>query len=176
MRNRYRSVAIGRTQREQHAVWPSLVDSARERGAREQSMTVRTHIGKRGIDRMAPVGVEEKRCSGAVGETECIAGGPFATAHHLVEPRIRRIEHVARIDDTAGITVALCAQAVEYDLLLRCLDVVVEETIHRTHFESCSRVAWNQRHGAAVIQTQMLDDDARLDDGMIAIDEHRKAP
>lgn len=49
---------------------------------------------------------------------------------------------------------------------------MVEEPVHHPHLERCSWVPRDEEHGAGVVDREVLDDDARLDDGAAAVDEH----
>src|SRR3546814_15611210 len=90
---------------------------------------------------------------------------PFAPGHVPVEPGVRGVEHRARIGDAARVAVGLGAQAVEDDFLLRRGNVVVEVPVHAAYLERGARVGGQQGHRPGMVQAQILDDDAGLDDG-----------
>jgi hypothetical protein len=60
-------------------------------------------------------------------------------------------------------------------ILLRRHDVVVEEAIDRPHLERGLRIGRNEPHRPGMMESQMLDDDGRLDHRAIAIHQHGKA-
>src|SRR6185312_6933099 len=169
------SVAIGCAEREQRAVRARLVDGSRERRSRQQALAVGDHAGERRIDPVCPVGVEQERCGAAIGKTEAVGGHPGTAVQPLVEPCVRGIELLTRPGDPVRVALVLRAQAVEHDALQRRGDVVVEESIQRAHLERGARVGGQQRYRARMLEAEVLDDDAGLDDGAAGVDQYRHA-
>ncbi|MDT4874948.1 hypothetical protein FQZ97_1102850 [compost metagenome] len=59
-------------------------------------------------------------------------------------------------------------------MLHRAHHVEVEEAIEEAHVQGRHRFAWQQAHRATVRQLQVLDDDARLGDAALAVEQQRK--
>src|SRR3546814_5734355 len=94
-----RSIPIRRAEREIRTERPRLVDTARERRAREQALSIRDHVRELRVDRMCPVGVEQRRRRRAVGKAERVAGGPLA--------RRRSEEHTSELQSLMRISYAV---------------------------------------------------------------------
>src|SRR3546814_5946837 len=62
-----------------------------------------------------------------------------------------------------------------YTTLFRS-NVVVEVPCHAAYLERGARVGGQQGHRPGMVQAQILDDDAGLDDGTAGVDQHREAP
>src|SRR3546814_1035208 len=60
--------------------------------------------------------------------------------------------------------------------LLRRGNVVVEVPVHAAYLERGARVGGQQGHRPGMVQAQILDDGAGLDDGTAGVDQHREAP
>jgi hypothetical protein len=85
---------------------------------------------------------------------------------------ITGLEQRARFGDAARVALRLGAEAIADDLLQRRHHVVVEEAVHHPCFERRARVMRDQPHRARMMEREVLDDDARLDDGVSVVDEH----
>ena len=171
------SVAIGRAEREEAGDRAApRPRRARTTAARAAAADRRARSTNASADRMRPVGVEQRRRGGAVGEAEGVARRPLATGQRARRASDRRCRAARARSATPCGSRSLCGRmAVEDDLLHRRHDVVVEEAVHHPHVERGARIRRDQPHRAGMVRSEMLDDDARLDDRAAGVDEHRHA-
>jgi hypothetical protein len=67
------------------------------------------------------------------------------------------------------------ADAVEHDLLHRRHHVVVEEPVHHPDVEGGAGIVGNQPQRPGMMEAEMLDDDARLHDRPVLVEQHGHA-
>lgn len=123
---------------------------------------------------MHPVGIEQRRRGRAVGHRERRAGGPGAAGKFVLEPGVGALElldgrvvAVLALDRIAG------ERAVDRELH-RVHHMQIEEAVEEAHIEGRHRVGGDQAHRAGMRELQVFDDDAGLDHGAIAVDQHRE--
>src|SRR5207244_4111425 len=166
------SVAVGRTEWEEWTIWPRLVDRPCKGRPCEQPSPIGMDTRECLADRVGPVSVKQRRCGSAVGEGEGVTRRPLASRHCVVEPAVGGMEHLPCFGDTLAVAMLCCADAVGHDPLHRCHDVVVEEAVHHAHVECGTRILGDQPHWPGMMETEMLDDDARFHHRAALVHEH----
>src|SRR5690606_16477203 len=113
---------LGRSQWKQMTERPCFVQCAGIAWPRKQSLAIGTHIRKFFRNDITPVGVEEGRGGGTVGEAETIADDPFPAFHVLIQKPVGGVEH--RSPAMAAIIV-FTAKSREDKALQRVVNIII---------------------------------------------------
>ena len=168
------SVPIRGAEREEAPIGTGVVDAAGKRRTREQACAIGLECGAILADRVRPVGVEQRRRSGCIGQRESIASRPLSPRQCMVEPGVDRIERGSGLRDTVRIPSVFRAARIEHDHLHRAHHMAVEHAIEHPYRHGGLRISRDQRHRAGVKRREMLDDRAGFEHRRPAIDEQRE--
>jgi len=129
------------------------------------------------VYRVRPVRIKESRRDGAIGigKRKILADGPFPPAHHVVQAATGRFERLTRLRDSKWIAIGFAPKPIQHDFLHWRHYVIVEEAIHHSDVERRARILGKESDTVGMMNAAMLDDDARVQNGLSLVDQNRKA-
>jgi hypothetical protein len=110
-------------------------------------------------DGVNPIGIEKRRCRGAVSQAHRLAGCPGTSLELLLEPAIGQVKYPPGFRHCFIFSGVVFLESLEDGLLHRRHHVVVEEPVQEANLQRFERIVGQPADRAAMLEHQVFDDD-----------------